>query len=428
MGSKGRVPPHLRRPLPGPGMIHPDPFGPAIHPPLGPHPFDMLPPPELMEQKMAAQHVEMERLAMENQRLAATHSTLRHELAAAQQELQRLQAHFSAMRADKEKQMRGLLDKIAKMEADLQAVEPVKMELQQARADAQSLIAGRQELILKVQQLTHDLQRTHMDTQQVPALISELEGLRQEYQHYRVTYDYEKKLYNDHLESLQVMEKNYISMAREVEKLRAELANAANLESSGGAYVAATGYKENDVSGYHAVVPSAYEESYGVQQGRAPSVGTAQYGGGTGPPAWAGYDAPRGPGYDAQRAPSYDAARGHGYDAARGAGYDAARGTGYEALPRGGTGPQAQVPSGNVVPYGSSQTSPHAGGNAVSRGLSQTPTRAGGGNAVPYGSSQTPTHAGGNPVPYGSSQTTASHPGGGYDVAKRGASAARRGA
>ena len=35
---------------------------------------------------------------------------------------------------------------------------------------------------------------------------------------------------------------------------------------AGGAYVAATGYKENDVSGYHAVVPSAYEESYGVQQ------------------------------------------------------------------------------------------------------------------------------------------------------------------
>lgn len=49
----------------------------------------------------------------------------------------------------------------------------------------------------------------------------------------RVTYDYEKKLYNDHLESLQVMEKNYVSLAREVEKLRAELANAANLESSG---------------------------------------------------------------------------------------------------------------------------------------------------------------------------------------------------
>lgn len=46
----------------------------------------------------------------------------------------------------------------------------------------------------------------------------------------RATYDYEKKLYNDHLESLQVMEKNYVSMSREVEKLRAELTNTANVD------------------------------------------------------------------------------------------------------------------------------------------------------------------------------------------------------
>lgn len=43
----------------------------------------------------------------------------------------------------------------------------------------------------------------------------------------RATYDYEKKLYNDHLESLQLMEKNYFNMAREVEKLRGELMNPA---------------------------------------------------------------------------------------------------------------------------------------------------------------------------------------------------------
>lgn len=40
---------------------------------------------------------------------------------------------------------------------------------------------------------------------------------------FRATYEYEKKVYNDHLESLQVMEKNYMTMASEVEKLRAEL-------------------------------------------------------------------------------------------------------------------------------------------------------------------------------------------------------------
>eukprot|EP00262_Sarcandra_glabra_P014865 TRINITY_DN444_c0_g1_i1.p1 TRINITY_DN444_c0_g1~~TRINITY_DN444_c0_g1_i1.p1 ORF type:complete len:411 (-),score=98.77 TRINITY_DN444_c0_g1_i1:527-1759(-) len=408
MGSKGRMPPpHLRRPLPGPGMLHPDPFGPGIRPPPGHFPFDMLPPPELLEQKLAQQHVEMQRLATENQRLAATHASLRQELAATQHESQRLQAHIGAMKTDKEQQMRGLLDKISKIEAELQAAEPVKMELQQARSDVQSLISARQELISKVQQLSQDLQRSHGDVQQIPSLMSELDSLRQEYQHCRATYDYEKKLYNDHLESLQVMEKNYVSMAREVEKLRAELANASNLERrSGGSYGGATGYKENDAAAQYPVGQNAYEDGYGVPQGRVPPPaggggGAATYGGGpTGSaPSRAGYDAPRAPGsgydavprgpgsgydaaprgpsYDAPRGPSYDAQRGPSYDAQRGSSYDASRGSGYD-VPRGAAYDAPRVAAG-------------AGPQApVAPGSTMTPTRAGGGYEVPP--------RGGNPV------------------------------
>ncbi|XP_042502465.1 protein FLX-like 2 [Macadamia integrifolia] len=363
MGSKGRAPPpHMRRPLPGPGIMHPDPFGPGVHPSPGAFPpFDMLPPPEIMEQKLAAQHVEMQRLAMENQRLAATHTALRQELAAAQQELQRLQAHIGGMKAEKEQQMRGLMDKIAKMEVDLQATEPVKLELQQARSEAQSLIASRQEQISKVQQLAQDLQRSHADGQQIPALMSELEGLKQEYQHCRATYDYEKKLYNDHLESLQVMEKNYVSMAKEVEKLRAELANTTNLERRTGVpYGGTAGYKENEAAVHHPVGHNAYDDGYGVPQGRghpgsAAAAPPPPYGGGPpGPTARTGYDASRGAGYDAPR--------GHGYDTHRVSGYDAPRGPGYDVQPRGAGGPQGQVASGNAVPYGSSTPPARAGG------------------------------------------------------------------
>jgi len=84
MGSKGRMPPpqHLRRPHPpGPGMLHHEPPGPIMHHGLPPGPFDLMPPPQVMEQKLASQHGEMQRLATENQRLAATHGVLRQELA-----------------------------------------------------------------------------------------------------------------------------------------------------------------------------------------------------------------------------------------------------------------------------------------------------------------------------------------------------------
>lgn len=188
MGSKGRIPPpHLRRPLPGPGMGPPEPFGPGIRPPPpgGFPPFDMLPPPEVMEQKLAAQHVEMQRLVTENQRLASTHGTLRQELAGAQHELQMLHSQIGAVKSERDQQMRNMTEKIAKMEAELQAAEPLKSDLQKARGEAQSLVAARQELIAKAQQLSQDLQRAHTDVQQIPALMAELDSLRQEYQHCR---------------------------------------------------------------------------------------------------------------------------------------------------------------------------------------------------------------------------------------------------
>ncbi|EOY04334.1 Sarcolemmal membrane-associated protein, putative isoform 1 [Theobroma cacao] len=437
MGSKGRIPPpHLRRALPGPGMVHPDQFGPGILPPPGPFPhFDMLPPPEIMEQKLAAQHVEMQRLGTENQRLATTHGTLRQELAAAQHELQILHAQIGAIKSDREQQMRSLMDKIAKMEAELQAAEPVKVELQQAHTEAQNLVLAREELMSKVHQLNQDLQRAHVDVQQIPALMGELESLRQEYQHCRATFDYEKKFYNDHLESLQVMEKNYMTMAREVEKLRAELMNAANVDRrTVGQYGGATGNSENEASA-HPVGQNAYEDGYVIHQykdtlqsspshssayfvrhGPLPSaatganagVGAAVYvGAQSGPaPRRTGYEVPRGPAYDTSKGPGYDASRGPGYESQRGPSYDAQRGSGYDGqrghaydAQRGG-GYETQRGSVNDASRGATYDAP-ARSLAVLHGQAAPP------NNGPYGSATPPARAGsgyeapsrgGNPV------------------------------
>lgn len=148
-------------------------------------PVDMLPPPEIMEQKLATQHVEMERLATENQRLAATHGSLRQQLAAAQQELQMLDSQIRTSKSEREQQMRALMERTSKMEADLQAADRLKVELQQARTEAQSLVEVRQELISKVQKLNIELQRAHVDVQQIPTMMSELNHLRQEFHQYK---------------------------------------------------------------------------------------------------------------------------------------------------------------------------------------------------------------------------------------------------
>ncbi|XP_027926165.1 protein FLX-like 2 [Vigna unguiculata] len=406
MGSKGRMPPplHLRRSIPP---------GPAVMPHPLVAPFDLLPPPQVMEQKLASQHAEMQRLGTENQRLAATHGALRQELAAAQHELQMLHAHVAGLKGEREQQVRAQLEKISKMESEAQSGEGVKMELQQTRGEAQNLVLSRDELVSKAQHLTQELQRVHTDVVQIPALISELECLRQEYQHCRATFDYEKKLYNDHLESLQVMEKNYVSMSREVEKLRAELTNTANVDRrSSGPYGGTSGSNENEASGLP-VGQNDYEDDYSVMQGRGP-LPAASGGGGSattlasagaqpGPtPAATGYDAPRGPGfgasaepnYDAQRGvtydtqrltgynafrggsaydsnrgaifdtqrSSYDPQRGLGYDMQRGADYDSSRAGGYDTQSRGVGGPHGHAPPVNNMPYGSSTPPARSGG------------------------------------------------------------------
>ena len=138
--------------------------------------------PEVMEQKLATQHVEMQRLSTENHRLAGTHGSLRQELAASQHEIQVITGQIAAVKSDADQQIRGMTEGIAKMEAELKAAEPLRSELQKAHSEAQKLIATRQDLISKVQLLSTDLQRAHLDVQQIPALISEIDSLRQEYQ------------------------------------------------------------------------------------------------------------------------------------------------------------------------------------------------------------------------------------------------------
>ncbi|XP_065854677.1 protein FLX-like 2 [Euphorbia lathyris] len=476
MGSKGRLPPHIRRPLPGHGMVHPDPFGPGVLPPPGSFPpFEMLPHPEILEQKLAAQHVEIQRLATENQRLAATHGTLRQELAAAQHELQMLHTHIGIIKSEREQQMRGLLDRIAKMENELKAAEPLRSELQQAREEADKLVVARQELMSKAHQLTQDLHRAHTDVQQIPVLMSELEGLRQEYQRCRVSYDYEKKLFSDHLESLQAMEKNYVTMSREVEKLRLELNNTTSTDiraAASGAYGGATGNNESETSG-RPIGQNMYEDGYqghsavpgnagaaaaaaNASVGAATGTGTPTYTGaqsGSAPakppnaprgpgyePTKAGYDAQRGHGYDAQRGSSYDLQRGPGYDPSRAPSYDAQRIPGYDPQRISGYDAQRlpaydmQRPPGNDALRGPGYDAPRGPGYDPQRGHGYDPQR-----GPHYDMSRGAGYDGGsrgtggphsqmapaNNVPYGSA-TPPTRPVGGYEAAARGGTQARR--
>ncbi|KAF4354855.1 hypothetical protein G4B88_030921 [Cannabis sativa] len=181
---------------------------------------------ELLETKIAAQAAEIKRLAGDNQRLASTHIVMREELLTAQHEIQRLKMHMRNLQTESDVQLRVLIDRIKRMEADIRAGEGLRNDLKQACKDAQSLVTARRELTHRIQEATKELEKVHGEIKSLPDLHAELDSLRKEHQRLRDKFEYEKKLNIDEVEELRAMENKLISMAREVEKLRIQVSNA----------------------------------------------------------------------------------------------------------------------------------------------------------------------------------------------------------
>ncbi|KAK8519582.1 hypothetical protein V6N13_133472 [Hibiscus sabdariffa] len=256
-------------------------------PPASRGALEPLPRPELLENKIASQAAEIERLAVDNHKLAASHVALREDLVATQHEAQKLKEHVRSIQNESDIQIRVLQEKIAKLEADIGVGESVKKELQQALIEAQNLVKARQELITQIQQTSQELVKTRADVKCLPELLVEFEGLRKEHQRLRVTFQNEKRSNIEQVEQMQAMEKNLIGMANEVEKLRAEVSSAEKRVTAIGMVPYSGGY----MSPFPFHGGTAYFDGYGrpVMQ-MAPSLaeGTIPYGSFSNVPATTG--------------------------------------------------------------------------------------------------------------------------------------------
>ncbi|XAR67637.1 hypothetical protein NMG60_11002481 [Bertholletia excelsa] len=271
MAGRNRVPRDAfdnRRPYP--------PEGPLVRGPPMPRP--MPPHPAMLEEELEMQHVEIRRLLGENRRLVEDRMALQHELGVAKEELHRMNLAIADIRAEQDIRSRELIERGLKLEADLRAAEPLKNEAMQLRAEVQKLTTIKQDLTGQVQNLTQDFTKLKAENQQIPLLKAEIDGLRQELMRARNAFDYEKKANIELMEQRQAMEKNLVSMAREVEKLRAELATADGRPwAAGGPY----GMKFNSPEG---AFPTPYGDGYGVHLGAADKgplygPGSASWGG-----------------------------------------------------------------------------------------------------------------------------------------------------
>ncbi|XP_050219071.1 protein FLX-like 4 [Mercurialis annua] len=242
--------------------------------------LDRLPPPDFFDNKIAAQAGEIEQLTGDNRRLAAAHLALRQDHADAQQEVEELKAHIRSIQTESDIQMRVLLDKIAKLESEIRLGENVKKELRQAHMEAQSLVKAGQELTRQIQQASQELEKYRGESKSLPDLQAELDSLRLEYKRVRVMFESEKGLNIEKVEHLQAMEQNLIGMAREMEKLYAEVLIAE--KKAHAKKYAGGGYATPDFPDQHSLPGSAANvEAYGmplVQTSNGPTIdGTILY-------------------------------------------------------------------------------------------------------------------------------------------------------
>ncbi|CAN6803776.1 unnamed protein product [Brassica oleracea] len=252
----------------------------------------------IIEDRIASQNQDVQGLLADNQRLAATHVALKQELEVAQHELQRMMHYIDSLRAEEDIMMREMYDKSRRCEVELHQVEALRADVQKVRADIKELTSSRQELTSQVHLMTQDLVRLTAELQQIPTLTAEIENTKQELQRARAAIDYEKKGYAENYEHGKVMEQKLVAMARELEKLRAEIANSeSRAHATGpvgnpGGVGYGGGYGNHDPAGY-AVNP--YQPNYAMNPAQAQGGVEGYYPPpyGAAPTAWAG-------GYDPQ--------------------------------------------------------------------------------------------------------------------------------
>ncbi|CAD6263331.1 unnamed protein product [Miscanthus lutarioriparius] len=196
---------------------------------------------EMLESKLAMQTVEVEKLIMENQRLASSHVVLRQDIVDTEKEMQMIRTHLGEVQTETDLQIRDLLERIRLMEADIHSGDAVKKELHQVHMEAKRLITERQMLTLDIDNATKELQKFSAsgDGKSLPELLAELDGLRKEHHNLRSQFEFEKNTNIKQVEQMRTMEMNLITMTKQAEKLRGDVTNAERRAQAAAAQAAA---------------------------------------------------------------------------------------------------------------------------------------------------------------------------------------------
>ncbi|XP_068310331.1 protein FLC EXPRESSOR isoform X1 [Pyrus communis] len=179
-----------------------------------------------LEDRIALQNREIQSLLVDNQRLAAAHVALKQDLAAAQHDLRHLSVVAGKAKSERDAEVREVYERALKLDAEVRAIDSMGADLARTRADIQELGSSRQELAEELNTIDGELARTQSEANKVADIKADIETFKQEIKKGRDAIENEKKTRASNLEHRQGMEKTMAALAREMDKLHGELANA----------------------------------------------------------------------------------------------------------------------------------------------------------------------------------------------------------
>ncbi|OMO51670.1 hypothetical protein CCACVL1_29648 [Corchorus capsularis] len=253
MMGRNRTPHH-------PQSFHHGPLS-AFNQEPGPMPYD----PAALEELVEMQHMEMQRIISDNRVVIDSNTHLQRELTAAKDEIFRLNQVTCKLQTENEIQTRELIDGEMKLQAEIQASDLLRAEVVQSRIEIQQLNALRLELTTQLQGLTKEVNHLEAENQQLIDMMAPIEGMHKELIDARRAINYEKRLNEQQAEEKKAMKEKLISMACELEKLRAEKMNTESRARLLGGYESRNGSPE---MGYPA---GDYESRNGSPEMRYPA-------------------------------------------------------------------------------------------------------------------------------------------------------------
>ncbi|KAJ3704521.1 hypothetical protein LUZ61_008226 [Rhynchospora tenuis] len=260
---------HDQPPLLGRAPPPPPPSPPHLRRHPHPHPHEL-------QDRLAAIDRHIQSLLLDNQRLAAVHVALRQELLQSHHHLRLAAASASRSREAKEAHLREALDRSSHAEAAARQVDAVRSEIARVREDVRRLSQSRDEMVQSLVAMRGDLGRMRAENTQLDIVAKEIDTMQRELHKGRAAIEFEKKAHAENEEQRKQMETSMASMARDIDKLRAELANA-DKRAQAAAAAANPGYHGAYANPPEVGAYGSYGDAYMQPQVQRTPDGTAQY-------------------------------------------------------------------------------------------------------------------------------------------------------